>query len=94
MAKSINETIPASAKGQFGILTNAYLRIGIMLIFFLGAILPEDDDKEGMKKDQRWRIIFALPCLIAIAQSACFLFIIRQEPVGYNIAKDNDEEAL
>ena len=44
MAKSINETVPASAKGQFGIFTNAYLRIGIMLLFFLGAILPDEPE--------------------------------------------------
>lgn len=45
MAKSIDETVPASAKGQFGIGTNAYLRIGIMLLFFLGAILPDDPEQ-------------------------------------------------
>ena len=44
MAKSINQTVPASAKGQFGIFTNAYLRIGIMLLFFLGAILPDEPE--------------------------------------------------
>lgn len=41
MAKSIDETMPASIKASFGIGTNAFLRIGIMLIFFLGAILPD-----------------------------------------------------
>ena len=93
MAKSIDETVPASAKGAFGIGTNAYLRIGIMCIFFLGAILPDDHDIEGMKNDERWRIIFAIPLVLAVLQCLCFLLLIKEEPVGYNISMDRDDEA-
>ena len=64
-----------------------------MCIFFLGAILPDDHDKEGLKNDERWRIIFGIPLIIAILQSLCFLFLIKQEPVGFNISMDKDEEA-
>ena len=47
MAKSIDETMPSSVKGQFGIASNAFIAGGIMLTFFMGAILP--DEKESMK---------------------------------------------
>ena len=93
MAKSIDETVPSSVKGQFGVATRAYLEVGVVLIFFLGAILP--DDKEGMRNDNiRWRIIFSIPLWIAVIQSLCWLFVIKQEPVGFNISNDNDEGAL
>ena len=77
MAKSIDETVPASAKGLFGVGTNVYLRIGVMCIFFLGIILPDDQDIEGMKNDERWRIIFAIPLGLAVLQLLAFLFLIK-----------------
>ena len=63
-AKSIDETMPAKAKGQFGTGTNAYLAIGNMLILFLGSILPQD--AESMKIDERWRIMLAIPLFISV----------------------------
>ena len=43
MAKSIIETVPGELGGQFGILTNAFIAVGIMNMFFLaGAVLPFD----------------------------------------------------
>ena len=92
MAKSINETIPASVRGQFGIATNAYLRVGIMLIFFLGAILP-DEPQEMVDDDIKWRIIFSVPFWIAILQILCWLLFVRQEPIGFSISNGNDEAA-
>jgi len=92
MAKSINETIPASVRGQFGIATNAYLRVGIMLIFFPGIILP-DEPQEMVDDNIRWRIIFSVPFWVAILQILCWLLFVRQEPIGFNIANNNDEGA-
>ena len=40
MSKSIVETIPGELGGQFGIMTNGFIGAGIMLMFFLGAVLP------------------------------------------------------
>ena len=40
MSKSIVETIPGELGGQFGIMTNGFIGTGIMLMFFLGAVLP------------------------------------------------------
>ena len=92
MAKAIDETMPSAVKGQFGIATNAYLRIGIMLIFFLGAILPED--KQEMVEDNvSWRIIFSIPLWLSILQILFYLCCIREEPVGFNISNGNEEGA-
>ena len=62
-----------------------------MLLFFLGAILP--DDAEQMKQDQRWRIIYAVPLLTATLQVLFFLFVIKEEPIGFCISMDRQEEA-
>ena len=45
MAKGIIETVPGELSGQFGILTNAFIAIGIMNSFLLaGAVLPTDKE--------------------------------------------------
>ena len=91
MSKSINETVPGELSGQFGIMTNGFISTGIMLSFFLGAVLPEDEadyeDSEG------WRIIFAMPSIIAFIQIVLFLFIFKQEPITFCIGNDRNEEA-
>ena len=43
MGKSLDETIPREIFGLFGPLTNTIIVIGIMLIWFLGLILPTDE---------------------------------------------------
>lgn len=46
-----------------------------------------------MKNDERWRIIFAIPIVLAILQIFFFLVVIRQEPVGFSVSNDKDEDA-
>ena len=44
MSKSIDETVPSEVSGHFGVLLNLYTCIGIMISFFLGGILPTEED--------------------------------------------------
>ena len=64
MSKSLDETVPREVFSYFGFLTNTIIVIGMMIIFFLGALLPTDE--EDYADDNMWRIIFALPCVIAL----------------------------
>ena len=91
MGKSIDETVPLEVQGQFGTLLNAYICIGFPISYGLGAILPTDEDL--MAEDERWRIIYGVPALIAIIQISLFLLVIRQEPVAFSIAEGKEEEA-
>ena len=91
MGKSIDETIPAEVQGQFGILTNLYIVGGLPLSYSMGALLPTD--KELMADDQNWRVIFAMPAVIAIVHVALFLFVFKQEPVAYCVSEGREAEA-
>ena len=44
MSKSIIETIPGELSGQFGIMTNGFFGIGVMLMTFLNLILPKNEE--------------------------------------------------
>ena len=46
-----------------------------------------------MKTDERWRVIHGFPFFVALLQGFLFMFFIRQEPVVFNIANGNNEEA-
>jgi len=46
-----------------------------------------------MRTTERWRILHGFPSFIAILQSILFLLFIRQEPIAFNIANGNDDEA-
>ena len=43
MGKSLDETVPREIFGLFGPLTNTIIVVGIMIIWFLGLILPTDE---------------------------------------------------
>lgn len=50
-SKMIYETIPSSVKSSFAMATNASACIGFMVVFFLGAVLPDPKDLEANKDD-------------------------------------------
>ena len=91
MGKSIDETLPIAISGQFGTLTNTYICVGIMICFFLGALLPKDE--ADYADDEMWRVIYAMPIFIAIVQILLFVFIYREEPIAYCISLGRDNEA-
>ena len=64
MSKSIDETVPSEVSGPFGVLLNLYTCIGIMLSFFLGGILPTQEDL--LADDEMWRVIYGMPAVFAI----------------------------
>ena len=72
-------------------MTNGFIAIGIMLMFFLGAVLPTDEAE--YKDDQNWRIIFAVPILVAATQLILFTFFFKEEPIVYCIGANRVEEA-
>ena len=74
MSKSIVETIPGELSGPFGIMTNGFLAVGVMLMFFLGAVLPQEGSDYA--DDENWRIIFAVPIAIAATQLILFGFVL------------------
>ena len=92
MAKSVDETFPGELASRFGVITNAFNTIGIMLVFFLsGAVVPKD--ASNYSTNETWRIIYALPCVIALAQIILFLFVFKQEPIRFCVANDREAEA-
>ena len=46
-----------------------------------------------MADDENWRVIFAMPAVIAIIQILLFLFVFKEEPVAFNIAEGKEAEA-
>ena len=50
-------------------------------------------EKDDMADDERWRIIYAVPALVAIVQILLFLLVLREEPVAFSIADGREEEA-
>ena len=92
MAKSVDETFPGELASRFGVITNSFNTIGIMLVFFLsGAIMPKD--KSEYATTESWRIIYALPCIIALSQILLFVLVFKEEPIRYCVANDRETEA-
>jgi len=63
-----------------------------MIVYFLGAVLPDLEDFEANKKDEMWRVIWAFPALIGIIEILLTLFVMRQEPIAYCMMTGRDEE--
>lgn len=90
-AKAIDETIPIEKQAFFGASTNLMINFGVMIAMALGFILPTDPAME--LKDKNWRIIFAVPGAVAVAQIILLLFVFREEPLGFLISKQRLDEA-
>ena len=64
MGKSLDETVPREIFGLFGWLTNTLINVGIMLIWFMGSILPTNE--ADYADDEMWRVLFSVPCWLAL----------------------------
>ena len=43
--------------------------------------------------DEMWRVIYAMPILIAIIQILLFVCVFKEEPIAYAIGMERNEEA-
>ena len=90
--KLINETLPNSIMSTFTMAHNFGICSGFMMNYFLGAVLPDHEDLEANKKDELWRVIWAFPAFIGIAEILLALFVMRSEPIAYCMMTGNHEE--
>jgi hypothetical protein len=92
MAKSLYETVPQSLSGKFGVLTNAYICVSILIATLCGVFLPANEEDYG--EDKMWRFIFAFPIFFALINMALLKLYFTEEPVGYSIAQKKDKQAI
>ena len=90
--KLVTETIPISVMSYFAMAHNASICVGLMVVFFLGSVLPDPDDLEANKQDEFWRIIWIFPAIIGLIEILLTLFVIRLEPINYCVMTGRDEE--
>lgn len=62
-----------------------------MIAMFMGLILPKNE--VDYSKDQNWRIVFAIPGMIATIQIVLYLAVVRWEPILYSISNDKEDDA-
>lgn len=91
--KMLDETVPTSLLGAFGILTNTYICLGIFIGMLIGMGLPKDGDIEGFKKDEFWRVIYGFPLIFCILEFFIFLCIIRVDSIVYSIKRGWTDDA-
>lgn len=91
--KMLDETVPTTLLGAFGILTNTYICLGIFIGMLIGMGLPKDGDIEGFKKDEFWRVIYGFPIIFCILQFFVFLILIRVDSIVYSIKKGWTDDA-
>lgn len=57
--------------------------VGSLLATSLGAILPDENDKEALENDQLWRLIFGFPIPFYILLLAGMFFYIKTDSPKY-----------
>ena len=85
VARYIDDYVPLAWTGVSQATSLAFLQAGVFLSTIMGAILPPDDDKEALKEDTSWRIIFAVQPILLIVSIILFLALIRHDPPRFYI---------
>ena len=70
------------------------MAVGLIPVYSLGAILPDVEDKEALKNDERWRVIWLGPALIGSIIILLTLTVFRLEPVFFCAMENRDEEGI
>lgn len=92
--KSINENMPEKLGARFAMFVNASVCLGFLPCYGMGAILPDPEDFEANKVDEKWRVIFLVPAIIGVFSLIMLLLVFREEPITYCIVNARDEEAI
>mmetsp|Transcript_32123 Transcript_32123/g.39841 ORF Transcript_32123/g.39841 Transcript_32123/m.39841 type:complete len:171 (-) Transcript_32123:319-831(-) len=71
---------------------NSSICIGFVVVFGLGAVLPDPNDIEANEKDEMWRVIWLGPAVIGFIEIALTLFVMRLEPISYCMMVGRGEE--
>lgn len=88
--KSVAENMPDKASSKYGMAFNSACCFGILVCFLLGFMIPTAEAE--LLVDQRWRIIFLMPCVFATLQIILYLVYIKEEPYMFCISTGRDEE--
>ena len=75
--KLITETMPAHLVSTFAMAHNSSICFGFVLVYGLGALLPDAKDLSGNRDDEYWRVIWLFPALVGIIVILCTLFIFK-----------------
>ena len=94
ISKSVLETIPGHISAPFASSLGVSMAVGLIPVYALGAILPDVEDKEALKNDEMWRVIWLAPALIAIIVILLTMTLIRQEPILFCVSENRDDEAI
>lgn len=69
--------------------------VGTISAYFLGIILPDDDDFDALVATDRWLVIYAYyPISLFLLTFLAFVFIIKYDSVKFLVVQDKEEEAL
>lgn len=83
------ETIPAHLMSRFGAFYQVISVGGFLAANLMAEILPDDDDKEALKKTERWRIIYAyFPIGFSIIILTGLVFVVKEDSIKFLILKN------
>ena len=71
------ETIPGHLVAQFAMSISAMMSIGFIPVFGLAAFLPDFEDKEALKNDEMWRLIWLGPAAVGVIMILLVLTVYR-----------------
>lgn len=92
MGKSIAETFPESQQSFYGMFVNITINFGFFFSFSLGLLLPTDD--EDFASSEMWKVVTAMPALLGFISIMLWETVFTEEPVGYCIANEREDEAI
>lgn len=91
--KMITETMPEHLVSTFAMAHNSSICGGFIIVYGLGAFLPDAKDMEANRDDELWRVIWFFPAFIGVIVILCTLIVFKHEPVAFCLMEGRDDEA-
>ena len=60
----------------------------------MALILPDENDKEALAADRKWRIMFGLPLVMYTLMALGFMTIVRYDSPKYYMSADRQQSAI
>lgn len=85
VARYIEEYVPLKWFGISQAISLTFLQVGVFLSTLVGAVLPNENDKEALEENQTWRIIFLVQPMLYLLTLVLFMLLIGIDPPKFYI---------
>ena len=94
--RMLDETVPIHLLGSFGVYTNVYANLGVLLCLLLGLGLPQGENPTDaeLADNTFWRVCYGMPIPLLLIGMGIMMTVFTEDSINFNLQQGKRENAI